>query len=120
MGIKRLLRRALWMEALHEAYPNRLTFWLWKRAVNKLRAERDRGRVTCAPGFRSSFASFTGSLTGPARKARKAQAAYDYQRHMAAAGLLQSAAAQRASHGYMQALGGCGAEGLRQLLNGKF
>ena len=39
--LAKLLKRALWVEALWEAYPNRFTLWLWKRAVDRLRQERD-------------------------------------------------------------------------------
>ena len=39
--IEKLINRALWMEALYIAHPNRLTLWLWSRSVKRMRAEQD-------------------------------------------------------------------------------
>lgn len=78
MGVERALRRTLWCEALYEAFPNRFTLWLWKRAGNQLRALRDRGLVTARPARHSANdwygigGLFDGLVSAKAAKAQRA------------------------------------------------
>ena len=74
--LTRLLKRALWCEALHETYPNRFTLWLWKRAVERLRQERDHPKPKRAKinwEFMDPMGSILVGVAG-AKTAAKAQA----------------------------------------------
>lgn len=130
MAIERLLKRTLWCEALYDAYPNRFTLWLWTRAGNALRAERDRGIVGLGKVKWPGASAFIGSLTGSAKPHRPAhllgpeefwarqaqQRAYDHQQFMAAAGLLQSSYAQRGLQNAASAYSNCAASQYANLL----